>query len=150
MSERRTILLAGERSYPVLHDLLSAGTVRVRALTRDRALSGVLRRLGVDVYEGGLDDCGTIRAAAKGCYGVFGAPDSIEEGRNLIKVVAGSEVDQLLVAATFGRDELARYAESVGTELMFVGAESQDAAASIFVAGHGEPACRVSSLPFFL
>jgi hypothetical protein len=150
MSERRTVLLAGERSYPVLHDLLSSGTVSVRVLTRDKALAGVLRRLGVQVYEGGLDDCGSIRTAAKGCYGVFGAPDSLEQGRNLIKVVAGSEVDQFLVEATSRRDELAQYAESVGAELMFVGAESADAAASILVTEHEEQSWRLSSLPFFL
>ena len=149
MSQRRTVLLAGQRSYPVLHELLSAGTVRVRVLTRDKALAAVLRRLGVAVYEGGLDDCGSIRAAAKGCCSVFGAPDSIEEGRNLIKVIAGSEVDQLLVSA-HAREELTRYAESVGAELMFVGAESTGAAASILVEGHTESAHQPSSLPFFL
>jgi len=150
MSARRTILLAGDGARVVLHDLLSAGTFAVRLLTRDEALASIVRRLGVEVMKGGLDNAASVRAAAKGCYGVIAAADTAQQGRVVIKVVGGSEVERFLFAANNGRDELQEFSRSVGAEPVFVDAESLTAAASIYFQEPMEGPWRTSSLPLFL
>lgn len=151
MSDRPTILLAGEPTRIVLHDLLSEARFAVRFLTRDENLAAVIRRLGVEVVKGGLDDAATIRAAAKGCYGVIAAADTVLEGRTVIKVVGGSEVERFLFAGSEGRDELQRFARTVGVEPVFVDHESLNTAASIYFCQESvEATWRTSSLPFFL
>ncbi|HYH07375.1 MAG TPA: hypothetical protein VEK11_10005 [Thermoanaerobaculia bacterium] len=62
-------------------------------------------------------DRATIRAAVKGCQGVFAAPCAEEQARNVIHVVAGAEVDHLV----FGSDPLLdEYARSLGVTPTFV------------------------------
>jgi hypothetical protein len=148
---RPTILLAGEPTRVLLHDLLSEGRFAVRFLTRDATLAAVIGRLGVQVVKGGLDDAAAIRSAVKGCYGVIAAAETVLEGRTVIKVVGGSEVERFLFAGTAGRDELQRFAQTVGVEPVFVDHESLSAAASIYFSQESvEDTWRTSSLPFFL
>jgi hypothetical protein len=151
VSNRPTILLAGEATRVLFHDLLSDGRFALRFLTRNDTLAAVIRRLGVEVVNGGLDEAAAIRSAAKGCYGVIAAAETVLEGRTVIKVVGGSEVERFLFAGTAGRDELQRFARTVGVEPVFVDPESLSAAASIyFFQEPVEDTCRTFSLPFFL
>lgn len=146
-----TILLAGDATRVLLHDLLSDGRFAIRFLTRDEGLAAVIRRIGVEVVKGGLDDAAAVRAAAKGCYGVIAAAGTITEGRTVIKVIGGSEVERFLFAGREGREELRRFAQTVGVEPVFVDHESLNAAASIYFCRESlEGTCRTSSLPFFL
>jgi hypothetical protein len=150
MSERRTILLAGESTRVLLHDILSDGTFGVRFLTSDEVLASILSGLGVDVMLGSLDDAASVRAAAKGCYAVIAAAETVAEGRTVIKVVGGSEVERFLLAANEGREELQVYAQSVENEPVFVDLDSLTTAASIYFQESLEGTWRTSSLPFFL
>ena len=147
---RKTILLAGEATRVLLHDLLSEGTFAVRFLTGDEVLASIVSGLGVDVVRGSLDDAASVRAATKGCYAVIAAIDTVAEGRTVIKVVGGSEVERFLLAANVGREELQVYSQSVGNEPVFVDLDSLGAAASIYFHESLEGTWRTSSLPFFL
>ena len=147
---RKTILLAGEATRVLLHDLLSEGTFAVRFLTSDEVLASILRGLGVEVVQGTLDDAASVRAATKGCYAVIAATDTVHEGRTVIKVVGGSEVERFLLAANAGREELQLFSQTVGNEPVFVDLESLSTAASIYFQESMEGTWRTSSLPFFL
>jgi hypothetical protein len=150
MIEGRTILLAGEPTRVLLHDILSEGTWGVRFLTSDEVLASILSGLGVEVVLGSLHDPASVRAAAKGCYAVIAATDTVAEGRTVIKVVGGSEVERFLLTANVGREELQVYSQTVGNEPVFVDLDSLATAASIYLQESLEGTWRTSSLPFFL
>lgn len=104
--DQSTLLLVGDADLAA--QLLSRFTLRV--LTRDAAEGERLRELGVDVVDGDLDDRASIRAAVQGCKAVVGVVRKEAQGRNLIKIVAGSDIEQFVLHAAEGRDELERYA----------------------------------------
>lgn len=63
-------------------------------------------------------DRATIRAAVKGCHGVFAAACADDQARNVIHVVAGAEVDHLVFGSS--NPSLDEYARSLGVTPTFV------------------------------
>ncbi|HEX2062389.1 MAG TPA: hypothetical protein VHK90_16745, partial [Thermoanaerobaculia bacterium] len=63
-------------------------------------------------------DRATIRAAVKGCHGVFAGPCAQEQARNVIHVVAGAEVDHVVFGSS--DPQLEQYARSLGIAPSFV------------------------------
>ena len=148
MTSKSRILLAGEGACAILHDLLSCPDVAVRALTRNELRASVLRRLGVEMVEGDVDDCPSLRRAMRGCYGVFAVTHSLEDGKNVIKVAAGADIEQFVCAAAEGRDQLEQYARSLGLHATFVDPASPSDAA-VMLLPYEETPCRSFSLQFF-
>ena len=148
MTRKSTILLAGEGACAILHDLLSSPGLAVRALTRNELRASVLRRLGVEMVEGDVDDCPSLRKAMRGCYGVFAATQSLEDGRNVIKVAAGADIEQFVCAAAEGREQLEQYARNLGLHATFVD-PSSPADAALMLMPYEEMPCRSFSLQFF-
>jgi len=107
---RPVLLIAGDTS--LVPKLMARYSVRV--LTCDADEAARLRGLGVDVIHGDLADVASIRTATKDCYAVVGVVDGPEQGRNLIKVVAGADVEQFVLHAREGREELDQYANALG------------------------------------
>ncbi|HEX6178411.1 MAG TPA: NAD(P)H-binding protein [Thermoanaerobaculia bacterium] len=148
MSVPRVILLAGDGARAPLHELLADGSVHVRVLTRNEEFAAVMKRLRADVEEGDLGDCASIRKAMRGAYGVVAAPETIEEGRNVLKVAAGSEIEELVMIANGDCGELESYASVVGAPAVFVEPARASAIASMFSRNEDSP-CLATSLPFF-
>lgn len=110
----KTILVigaTGAQGGSVARHLLRRGESRVRALTRrpDSAAAQSLASLGAEVVHGDLDDRASLRAALKGCEGVFGVTNywehfdrELEHGHNLINAVAGSEVEHFVFSSLPG------------------------------------------------
>ena len=147
-TDRKTILVigaTGAQGGAVASALLDRGTFNVRALTRKPASAAAqaLAARGAEVVEGTLDDRATLRAAVKGCYGVFGVTNywehferETEHGRNLINAVAGAEVEHFVFSSlpsvktiTNGalnvphfeqKYELEQYARSLGIPSTFI------------------------------
>lgn len=143
-----TVLLAGDGACAILHDLLASSQVAVRALTPNEVRATVLRKLGVETIEGDVDDCPSLRRAMRGCDGVFAATGSIEEGRNVIKVAAGADIEQFVCAAAEGRNELEAYARCLGLHATFVDPAAPSGAASMFIS-YEEMPWRSSCLQLF-
>ena len=149
MNRPRTILLAGEGARAVVHELLADGSIHVRVLTRDETFAAVMRKLRADVEEGDLDDSAAIRKAMKGAYGVVAAPQTVDEGRNVLKVAAGSEIEAIVVIADGNRATLAEYAATLGSPATFVDPDGAGGIPSMFNAQTEEKKpCRASSLLF--
>jgi uncharacterized protein YbjT (DUF2867 family) len=84
MTKDRTILITGvtgRQGGAVAHALQGAG-FRLRGLTRkpDGERSTALKRQGVDVVQGDLDDEATLRHALSGAWGVFSVQNTWEAG----------------------------------------------------------------------
>jgi uncharacterized protein YbjT (DUF2867 family) len=109
----------GAAGGSVMQGLLERGH-HVRVMTR-RPESGAaarLSRLGVEIVHGDLDARPSLRAALRGCGGVFARlpsgddpADERRRGRNLINALAGSEVDYVVFGTTL--DDLESYARSL-------------------------------------
>jgi uncharacterized protein YbjT (DUF2867 family) len=84
MTKDRTILITGVTGHQggaVAHALQGAG-FRLRGLTRkpDSERAAALKRQGVDVVQGDLDDEGSLRGALSGAWGVFSVQNTWEAG----------------------------------------------------------------------
>jgi len=84
MTKDRTILITGVTGHQggaVAQSLHGAG-FRLRGLTRkpDGERAAALKRQGVDVVQGDLDDEGTLRRALSGTWGVFSVQNTWEAG----------------------------------------------------------------------
>lgn len=145
---KKTILVigaTGAQGGGVARHLLSRGEFAVRALTRNAESDSAqkLRDLGAEVVQGTLDDRGSVRAALKDVYGVFGVTNywehfekELEQGRNLINAVSGSSVEHFVFSSlpsvkksTNGelnsphfdqKHELEEYTKSLGIPATFV------------------------------
>ena len=71
-----------------------------------------------------LDDCTRIREAARSCESLIAIPATAEQARRVIKVIAGSEIDELVLAIRGDHSRLRVYARSLGLEPIFVDAGS--------------------------
>ena len=110
-TEKKTILVfgaTGAQGGSVARNLLARGRYAVRAFTRNGGspAAQALRELGAEIVEGNLDDRASIRAALEGVYGVFGVTNfwehfekEAEQGRNIIRAVAGSDVQHLVYSS---------------------------------------------------
>lgn len=108
---RKTILVfgaTGAQGGSVARHLLARGQYAVRAFTRNASSPAAqsLRELGAELVEGNLDDEASIRKALDGAYGVFGVTNfwehfakEEEQGRNMIRAIAGSEVEHLVYSS---------------------------------------------------
>ena len=111
MTNRRAILVTGAtgaQGGSVARHLLKGGEFRVRALTRspESAKAAALRQAGAEVVKGDLDDLRSVRAAAEGCYGVFGVTNywehfdkEYQHGKNLVDAVKGAEVEHFVFSS---------------------------------------------------
>jgi len=84
MTKDRTILITGVTGHQggaVAHALRGAG-FHLRGLTRkpDSEQAAALKRQGVDVVQGDLDDEASLRRALSGAWGVFGVQNTWEAG----------------------------------------------------------------------
>jgi uncharacterized protein YbjT (DUF2867 family) len=84
MTKDRTILITGVTGHQggaVAHALHGAG-FHLRGLTRkpDSERAAALKRQGVDVVQGDLDDEASLRRALSGAWGVFGVQNTWEAG----------------------------------------------------------------------
>jgi uncharacterized protein YbjT (DUF2867 family) len=110
-TSKKTILVygaTGAQGGSVARNLLARGIYNVRAFTRNASspAAQALRDLGAELVEGNLDDKASIRAALDGVYGVFGVTNfwehfakEEEQGRNLIRAIAGSDVEHLVYSS---------------------------------------------------
>jgi uncharacterized protein YbjT (DUF2867 family) len=107
----KTILVfgaTGAQGGSVARNLIARGQYAVRAFTRNASspAAQALRGLGAELVEGNLDDKASIRKALDGVYGVFGVTNfwehfdkEEEQGRNLIRAIAGSDVEHLVYSS---------------------------------------------------
>jgi hypothetical protein len=113
----------------IVQPLIAAGFA-VRLLTRDSATRSGAERL--ELAEGGLGEASTIRRAARGCSGALAAPAGVDEAGNIIRVVAGSEVDLLVIAGEKYRETLQEYARALGSDPVFIAAETITSSVELF------------------
>ena len=111
MTTKKTILVfgaTGAQGGSVARNLLARGRYAVRAFTRksDSPAAQALAAAGAEIVEGNLDDKASIRKALDGVYGVFGVTNfwehfdkEAEQGRNLIRAIAGSDVEHLVYSS---------------------------------------------------
>lgn len=119
MIERDIILLAGTNAAAVAPMFLEESRFAVRVLTRDVEQAARLRELGAEVIPGEPTDRAALRAALKGCYGVFADACTCEKGKNVVHVIAGSEVEHVVIGSN-DRRELSQYARTLGLDATFV------------------------------
>jgi len=111
MTKDRTILITGVTGHQggaVAQALQGAG-FRLRGLTRkpDGERAAALKRQGVDVVRGDLDDEGTLRRALSGAWGVFsvqntweaGVEREEEQGKRLATLARESGVEHLVYSS---------------------------------------------------
>ncbi|MEJ2007823.1 MAG: NmrA/HSCARG family protein [Acidobacteriota bacterium] len=108
MTDAKTILVTGATGAQgggVVRHLLKGGKFKPRCLTRkpDSEKARVLEQAGAEIVRGDLDDPDSLRAAMKGCYGVFGVTNFWEHfekesfhGRNLIEAVRDSAIEHFV------------------------------------------------------
>lgn len=108
MTDGKTILVTGATGAQgggVVRHLLKGGKFKPRCLTRnpDSEKAGLLTQAGAEIVAGNLDDPQSLKAALKGCYGVFGVTNFWEHfekeyghGKNLIDAVKDSEVEHFV------------------------------------------------------
>jgi len=106
----------GQQGGAVARHLLQRGRA-VRALVRDPSspTAVALRNLGARLTVGDFDDLESLRAAAKGVYGIFsvqpvsfGQPDAhtdeVRQGRNVAQVAAEAKVQHLIYSSVGGAE----------------------------------------------
>ncbi len=108
MNQKRTILVigaTGAQGGSVARHLLRQGKVAVRCLTRhpNSEKAGALREAGAEVVQGDLAEPRSLRAALKGCYGVYGVTNFWEhfqkeygQGKNLVDAVAEEKIEHFV------------------------------------------------------
>jgi uncharacterized protein YbjT (DUF2867 family) len=144
----KTILVTGATGLQgggVASHLLAGGRYAVRCLTRkpQSESAAALGRAGAEIVAGDLEDPASLRAAMKGCYGVFGVTNWWEhfdreypQGKNLVDAVAASGVEHFIFStlpsaakATHGQLEvphleskarLEEYARGLGLHATYV------------------------------
>jgi uncharacterized protein YbjT (DUF2867 family) len=106
----KTILVTGAtgaQGGSVASHLLAGGRHGVRCLTRkpQSERAAALRRAGADVVQGDLEDIDSLKAAVKGCHGVFGVTNYWEhygreypQGKNLVDAVAASGIEHFVLS----------------------------------------------------
>ncbi len=106
----KTILVTGATGAQgggVASHLLSSGRYAVRCLTRkpQSERAAALRGAGAEIVQGDLEDAASLRAAMKGCYGVFGLTNYWEhfereypQGKNLVDAVAAAGVEHFILS----------------------------------------------------
>jgi uncharacterized protein YbjT (DUF2867 family) len=111
MADKKTILVTGAtgaQGGSVARFLLADGSFAVRCMTRNTNSDSAreLRQNGAEVVQGDFDDPSSLRAALKGCYGVFGVTNfwehfdkEFEHGKNLIDAVADSDVEHFIYSS---------------------------------------------------
>lgn len=104
MQDRKLILVVGAtgaQGGSVARHLLGRGQFAVRALTRkpDSDAAQALRKAGVEIVRGDLDDPISLEDALAGCHGVFGVTNFWEhfdreyaQGKNLVDAVAEADI----------------------------------------------------------
>ena len=108
MTNQKTILVTGAtgaQGGSVAHHLLNGGKFAVRCLTRhpDSDKATALKQAGAEVVQGDLEDIESLRAALRGCYGVFGVTNywehfekEYEHGKNLVDAVQAAGVEHFV------------------------------------------------------
>jgi hypothetical protein len=129
MSARPRILVAGLQVDEIVQPLIAAGFA-VRLLTRDSVAPSIAGR--IELVEGSLAEPATIRRAARGCSGALAAPVEVSEARNIIRVLAGSEVELLVIAGEEYRETLQKYARALGSDPLFIASESLTSSVDFF------------------
>jgi uncharacterized protein YbjT (DUF2867 family) len=96
--KNRLILLIGttaEEGESLTRRLIPRGfDVRLATPAPDSDFARLARDLGAEVVSADLDDRASIRAALRGCWGVFGGASSPEQEHNLASTVAAADVEQ--------------------------------------------------------
>ena len=116
----RTLLITGatgRQGGAVLRHSLTRGW-KLRALTRrsDGNASEVLRRQGVEVVQGDLEDVSSLDAAVRGAYGVYsvqdfwavGAKREVQQGKNLAAAAKKAGVQHFVYSSVGGAERNAR------------------------------------------
>ncbi|HEX7705368.1 MAG TPA: hypothetical protein VF701_02820 [Thermoanaerobaculia bacterium] len=129
MNDRPLILLAGRQVDAIVQPLIDAGFA-VRLLTRDSTAGSSAER--IELAEGGLAEASTIRRAARGCSGALAAPAAVNEAGNIIRVLAGTEVELLVIAGEKYRETLQKYARDLGSDPVFIAAETITSSIELF------------------
>ncbi len=107
----KTILVTGATGAQgggVASHLLSSGRYSVRCLARqpksDKAAA--LRSAGAEIVPGDFEDPASLKAAMKGCYGVFGVTNywqafdrEVPQGKNLADAVALSGIEHFIFSS---------------------------------------------------
>jgi len=111
MTNAKTILVigaTGAQGGGVVRHLLKRGKFNVRALTRnpDSEKAHALAQAGVEIVRGDLSDPNSLRAAMKGCYGVFGVTNfwehfekEYDHGKNLIDAVKDAAIEHFVFSS---------------------------------------------------
>ena len=107
----KTILVTGATGAQgggVASHLLSSGRYTVRCLTRkpQSEKATALRHAGAEIVPGDFEDLPSLKAAMKGCYGVFGVTNyweafdrEVPQGRNLVDAVAASGIEHFIFSS---------------------------------------------------
>lgn len=109
MNNKPIILVTGAtgaQGGSVARSLLTAGTCRVRVLTRNASSARAveLRHAGAEVVEGDMDNIDSLKNAMKDCYGVFGVTNfwehyekEYQQGKNLVDAVKESNIEHFVL-----------------------------------------------------
>jgi hypothetical protein len=108
------VLLAGPGAASIRNQLLVTRKFKVRLLDD-------------------LADCRAFREATHDCFGVFATPANVDQCRNVIKVVAGSEVEHLVIGAGDESDGLDAYARALGISPLFISPDAPHSAVWFFI-----------------
>lgn len=107
----KTILVTGATGAQgggVASHLLASGRYAVRCLTRkpQSEKAAALRHAGAEIVPGDFEDLPSLKAAMKGCYGVFGVTNyweafdrEIPQGKNLVDTAAASGIEHFIFSS---------------------------------------------------
>jgi uncharacterized protein YbjT (DUF2867 family) len=107
----KTILVTGATGAQgggVASHLLASGRYAVRCLTRkpQSEKAAALRSAGAEIVTGDFEDPASLKAAMKGCYGVFGVTNyweaferEVPQGRNLVDTVAACRIEHFIFSS---------------------------------------------------
>jgi uncharacterized protein YbjT (DUF2867 family) len=106
----KTILVTGAtggQGGGVARHLLATGRYKVRCLTRkpDSERATALQQAGAEIVRGDLENVEGLKAAMRGCYGVFGVTNywehfnrELTHGKNLVDAVAASSIEHFVLS----------------------------------------------------
>jgi len=107
----KTILVTGATGAQgggVAAHLLASGRYAVRCLVRglQSEKAAALRHAGAELALGDFEDPASLKAAMKGCYGVFGVTNywqafdrEVPQGKNLVDAVAASGIEHFIFSS---------------------------------------------------
>jgi uncharacterized protein YbjT (DUF2867 family) len=108
MEKKKIILVTGTENAhcsSVAYWLISQSEYRVRCLTEDAYSPAAitLRKAGVEIVTGSLDNITSLSLAMRDVYAVFGATDAgineYQQGKNLVTAVAANRIDYFIYSS---------------------------------------------------